>query len=104
MMEFSEEPVEIHDKNIIFNKIVCQAGHFKNFICLLTKQYTYEQRCLGKDLNFHGFVKHVKRIQAIRNYNAQLLTKKQNIPKKRCLNDVKDVLQNDAIQEYIMDL
>ena len=44
--------ITIDEKNVFWNKIVPNRRSVGNFICLLTKQYIYRQKCMGRNLNF----------------------------------------------------
>ena len=57
-------------KNIICNKIVPGKGHVANFICLLTKQFIYKQRCMGLSIDVPILKAHINRIENIEKYIA----------------------------------
>ena len=47
-------------KNIVLNQVHQRVNHVDNFICLLTKQYIYRQRCLKKDLSSFELRNHIR--------------------------------------------
>ena len=58
MNEFSMDQINFQLLTVYWNKLIAAPiGHIKNFICLVTKQYIYKQRCLNK----------VPRIRELRN-------------------------------------
>ena len=57
-------------QHIILNSIVQKRNHVANFICLLTKQYIYAQRCLKGQLVFNRLISHIKKVQSIEKYIA----------------------------------
>ena len=71
MSEISNEPIDFSVQNVLWNGLVSHDKyHVKNFICLLTKQYIYRQKCFKKPLSIQEFVNHVYRIRNIERYNA----------------------------------
>ena len=68
---FQIEDIDISEKAIVFNKLVIPRTTAVNFICLLTKQYVYKQKCLQKQLEFNHFKTHVRSIENIEKYIAQ---------------------------------
>ena len=49
VMTYSWEEIDFDIRNVMFNKLIPQVGHIKNFLCLVTKQYIYRQCCLQED-------------------------------------------------------
>ena len=68
--ETSESQIQIAVPNVILNRIVEKQTHAINFICLVTKQYIYKQRCMGKELSFNEL--------------KQIITKMERIEKIHC--------------------
>ena len=77
-------PVRINTEtcNIIMNNIVESKCSIANFICLISKQYIYSQRCLKKELlwqELKGKIKSIERIEryiAVKNNKVHLHVKK----------------------------
>ena len=44
--------IDLNVVTIILNELCVPISHVGNFICLITKQYIYRQRCMKKELNF----------------------------------------------------
>ena len=61
---------ELSTKNIIFNKISQKKADVVNLLCLLTKQYIYKQRCLGKKLSWGKLRKLFLHIENVEKYIA----------------------------------
>ena len=55
---------------IITNRIVPKKDHVANFVCLITKQYIYKQRCLEQELNFECLKAQIRRVESIEKYIA----------------------------------
>ena len=68
--EYGTQEWDLGPTAIIFNKIVRKKNHAVNFICLVTKQYIYQQRCLKGSLNISRWRNHIKRIENIEKYIA----------------------------------
>ena len=72
--------------NIILNRITQGGNHCENFICLITKQFIYQQRCLKQQLCFYTLKTRIRNIENMEKYiaikNARLGThnRKWNIP------------------------
>ena len=66
---FSVNIIEPTAKSILLNRVV-KGNHVINFICLLTKQYIYRQRCLGKDLSVVHLKTIIVKTQAVEKYIA----------------------------------
>ena len=99
--------VDVEDvKKILFNEKVPIVGHVVNFVCLVTKQYVYQQRCLGKNLNFNelcGYIKELENIEkyiAVKNGNVQRHYKKWK-PEKQCNPPRVVCTLQDYVRNYI---
>ena len=70
MNEFNNEQINFGIDTVIYNRLVEDPGHIKNFICLLCKQYIYRQRCKKATLNFQEFSRYVYNICSIEKFIA----------------------------------
>ena len=70
--EYNVSEICIDTPAILFNKIVNKQGqkHVANFICLVTKQYIYSQKCLMKELSFNELYQKIKHLQNVEKYIA----------------------------------
>ena len=57
-------------KSIILNEIDQSRFSVINFLCLITKQFIYRQRCLGKSIDFPILKAEIKKIESIEKYIA----------------------------------
>ena len=55
---------------LITNQIVPGKYKIVNFLCLITKQYIYAKKCLGKFVHFTGIVQKFKLVQSMEKYIA----------------------------------
>ena len=53
MYEFNDQHITFNEKNVMMNSLIEDKKNVKNFICLLTKQYIYRQRCFKKEPNYN---------------------------------------------------
>ena len=60
--------LHVNPRNIICNTIVEKKGSAVNSVCLLTKQYTYRQRCLGKEKTFSSLKVYIRHVENIEKY------------------------------------
>ena len=67
--EYQKE-LELSPVNIISNVITQPKSHVLNFICLVTKQYIYSQRCLKKMPLFNILVNIINRVRNIEKFIA----------------------------------
>ena len=74
--EFSEQHLSLSKRNIVLNKISPKKNSVANFLCLITKQYIYSNRCLGKQIHFPVLKSRLQHIERIEKYIA---TKNQKI-------------------------
>ena len=99
--------LEINPLNIIFDKIAdCKTTHVANFICLITKQYIYAQRCLGNAVSFQVLrtkfyqLKGVEKYIALKNEKMSIFNKKWFVSvKEDCINTSFNV--REYIEEYM---
>ena len=78
--KFGQEPIKRTVKDILFNEISVKITDVRNFICLVTKQYIYRQRCLTKELNAHELIQY---IYNVRNTEKYIASKNNNILKHK---------------------
>ena len=90
-------PVIISAKRIIFNNIV-EGKHVGNFICLVTKQYVYRQRCLKAAISFPALRTYVQNIENIEKYIAIKNSKVSTHNKKW---GIMDQSLGNNLEEYI---
>ena len=74
--------VEINPSNIILNQICPNKRHGANFICLLSKQYIYRQRCFKESLSFPVLQAQFRRMENVEKYIAVKNNKLQKHLKK----------------------
>ena len=77
----------ISAQNIITNHLTPIRGHAINFICLLTKQFIYRQRCAKESLTFTVLKNYVERMKNIEKYIAIKNNKMRVYNKKWLAND-----------------
>ena len=68
--QFDLQKVCLSVDNVIKNTIVEPAGHVINFLCLLTKQYVYRQRCLKEAIHFPVLKEIIYQVENIEKYVA----------------------------------
>ena len=66
--EYAVYDFEMNLKNIIINSVSNKM--VANFLCLLTKQFIYRQRCLGEQISFPILKRYIKMIENIEKYLA----------------------------------
>ena len=74
----SAPPIIFDPFNILCNTIHAKPTHIANFICLLTKQYIYKQRCIGQTISKRGLRAQIYMYENIEKY---LATKSNKIEK-----------------------
>ena len=86
---------------LFFNRIIENVRHVANFICLITKQYIYSQRCLKQDLVFSVLRNRILKIENIEKFIAVKNGKKNLHDRKwyhSVLNSEHEDMQQYAIQ------
>ena len=68
--EFKIRTVSLAPENIVLNSIVVPRKSVGNFVCLVTKQYIYAQRCQKNPLSFLQLKSKLKLIQSMEKYIA----------------------------------
>ena len=111
--EFGIISVKLGTKEVIMNRIVEPKRNVGNFVCLLTKQYIYRQRCIGEHLNKFELTNHIKRIELIEKYIA-IKNGKLNVHLKKwgkmqeghgvITENISNSGNNTFIQQYLTDL
>ena len=62
--------LEVSTSTVLLNTVYDRKNHVVNFMCLVTKQYIYSQRCLNKQLNFAELKGKFRNLQNIEKYIA----------------------------------
>ena len=99
--------VELSVKNVLFNEIYSKKKrHVANFICLITKQFIYRQRCLGGNLHFPVLKNNIGETQRIEKYIAMKNGKIAQHNRKWCIQMSNDCVTqiSDIVQEYLQDV
>ena len=68
---FQTVQIVLSKKGIILNEISEPSHKGVNFICLLTKQFIYRQRCLKQTMNFLTLKTYIQRVKTIECYIAK---------------------------------
>ena len=109
-LEFVQQKYRIYDvclstKTIIVNEI--SKDNLVNFLCLVTKQFIYRQRCMGKSIEFSILKNVLYHVECVEKYIA-IKNDKLNVHKKwKCqqtLDRYETVSGSQIIQEYIDDM
>ena len=97
--------IHLDPKGIILNQLQSiSKTHIANFMCLITKQYIYRQRCLNKELQFRALKAQIQSIEQVEKYIAvkngklnkhTMKWKGKNVAQMHVLD------QNSSIQNYI---
>ena len=87
MNNYTSDAIVFREDMVISNRLIIdRPGHVKNFMCLLTKQYIYRQRCLKEKLsmielkNLILTVKSMEKYIAIKNGKTRKFCKKWGEP------------------------
>ena len=67
---FGAVEINLQSQNVIKNTIVPHGKHVINFICLITKQFIYRQRCLQLPIHFVILKREINKIENIEKYIA----------------------------------
>ena len=110
MNKISKEPLSFDVDTVMVNRIVPDDPyHVKNYVCLITKQYIYRQRCLGKNLNPPELKSLLIETQNIEKYIAVKNNKENRYESKwnpdfrpECPSNVTDPPTN-YVHQYIME-
>ena len=79
---FNYTSLQTSERNIVLNTVVEKRNSVANFICLITKQYIYAQKCLGNTLSFECWKNKVHQVENIEKYIA-IKNKKSYIHEKK---------------------
>ena len=96
---FGENPaINFEVATVLFNNLVPDWGHAKNFICLLVKYYVYRQRCLKEAISFSGLQQYITRIEQYEKFYATVNNKLHKHYKKWCI----DSEQGTPIEQFVV--
>ena len=99
---YSNVTLSLSTKNVIFNRVHNSKKNIGNFLCLLTKQYIYKQRCLNKCLNFNELKNYVIRIENIEKYIAiKNCNQTAHTLKWQKVDACPNASINDYVNEYV---
>ena len=70
LKRFPALPVDIGEREVILNQLVKNKNLVVNFMCLITKQYIYRQRCKRKELKFIEIENIISLMENIEKYIA----------------------------------
>ena len=97
------QPQQMNAEDILLNRITMQKNHVVNFMCLITKQYIYRQRCMNKELQFPSLMAEFRRIESIEKYIA-IRHGKIGLHQKKWMSHNTDntrSAQHTPLQDYI---
>ena len=100
--EYCTTEISMSASNVIKNKLVEKKGHVINFICLISKQYIYAQRCLGRDVSFPALKAYIMRIKSIEKYIAQK-NGKMRVHKMKWEKEVVGSTDELSLSQYVVD-
>ena len=109
MLKYSQDPRQFSIDAVMCNRIISQpAGHIKNFVCLIIKQYIYRQRCMNKNLSINDIKMIVLNLENIEKFNAVKNSKLQKHEQKwypeRTRTQQEQNFQFNYVHEYISKL
>ena len=93
--------VELNLQNVILNSIIIKKSHVGNFLCLLTKQFIYRQKCMKLPLHFELLRKEIDRVENIEKYIAIKNKKLAVHNRKWQVNSQSGSFNNDNLEQYI---
>ena len=67
---FKQTTINTCELNVMMNTVHQNPNHVINFICLVTKQYIYAQKCLKRTLNKQELIEKINLFENIEKYNA----------------------------------
>ena len=65
---FPQLPTQWDLATVVLNRVCNVRNHAINFICLVTKQYVYSQKCLGNKLIFQELKARIRNVQNLEKY------------------------------------
>ena len=95
--------VKAFSKAVIFNQVVKGRSHVANFLCLVTKQYIYSQRCLGRNIHYPELRAKFRQLQNVEKYIA-IKNDKLELYKKKWEKGVRvnvNVDNQNIVLEYL---
>ena len=95
--------MQVSVKSIIQNTIMPTRGHIINFICLITKQFIYRQRCMGGALHFPILREIIRSTENIEKYIA-IKNDRLYIHNRKWRIDMNQCEQNDYVLEYVNEM
>ena len=98
--EFAQK-TELTFENVVFNRL-CQKSviNVSNFLCLVTKQFLYRQRCLGltpifSDLKCYIYqLKNFEKYIAVKNDNLKIFTNKWQTQDSNAQEDLRTFIDS----------
>ena len=86
---------------ILQNSLVPRTDHVINFICLITKQYIYRQKCMKKPISMYELKANIARIESIEKYIAIKNGRLQQHNRKWSSADMESHNLNHFVLEYV---
>ena len=105
--KFSQTRISLDLKSVLLNRLEQKKTSAINFICLITKQYIYKEKCINGALNFGALKTHISHIENVEKYIAKKndrLAKhyfKWGVNQQPCMN-VRDI--NNFVHAYVENL
>ena len=88
----------LNHETIILNAVHSKPTHILNCICLLTKQYIYGQRCLGKQLQMSELKALIMQQENVEKYIA---TKNSSLTKHYAKWNCSGGEEGNSLEEYL---
>ena len=88
----------INPRTVILNRVAENVYHIANFICLVTKQYIYSQRCLKGVLSIHALKTKIRELESIEKY---ISLKNNTISKHIAKWEAPQLDVSEYIDEYL---
>ena len=102
--KFGMQEWSLNPTSVVLNDLVPQKYHVINFICLVTKQFIYKQKCLKLTLNFPIWKAYVQQIESIEKYIAVKNGKLAIHQRKWGVLSQNSGNMRDYIQEYVQSM
>ena len=98
---YGQQKLNLNAEAIIFNRLSCRKSNLANFLCLITKQFIYRQRCLKENLHFPKLKAHIRSVQNMEKYIAVKNNKSHLHDKKwKCHDGNEDLTPDPSIEQY----
>ena len=104
LMERGKCEIHMNVQNVITNSICTSRAHIANFMCLVTKQYIYAQRCLKGGISFQGLKAKINQIENIEKYIAIKNGKLGVHQKKWSIERSSEQSGEEYVRQYITEL